>query len=113
MHLAALFRIGIWASHRRSASFQEIVMAIHTIEYRGYELRAYSQKVFPTFHDPYANGAKRFSSVVNIDSMPSRGGRRYATRFSGTNPATSRDAVDLAVQYGKDILDGKVQAHEL
>jgi hypothetical protein len=88
-------------------------MAIHTIEYSGYELRAYSQKVFPTYHDPYASGPKRFSSVVQIDSVPSRGGRRYATRFSGANPANAEDAINLALQYGKDILDGKVQAAEL
>jgi hypothetical protein len=50
---------------------------------------------------------------VNIDSIPSSGGRRYATRFSGANPATAGDAVDSALQYGKDILDGKVRAAEL
>jgi hypothetical protein len=55
-------------------------MTIPTSEYRGYELHAYSQKIFPTYHNPYANGPKQYVAVV---------------------------------QYGKDIIDGKVQADEL
>lgn len=29
------------------------------------------------------------------------------------NPTTMDDALDLAMQYGKDIVDGKIQATEL
>jgi hypothetical protein len=31
-------------------------MSIPTNEYRGYELRAYSQQEFPLHRDPYAKG---------------------------------------------------------
>jgi hypothetical protein len=33
--------------------------------------------------------------------------------FGSTSPTNAGDAVDLAMQYGKDIVDGKVQAIEL
>jgi hypothetical protein len=33
--------------------------------------------------------------------------------FAGTTPGNDMDAIDLAMQYGKDIVDGKVQANEL
>jgi hypothetical protein len=90
-------------------------MTIPTIEYRGYVLRAYSQKLFPTYHDPYAGGPKKFSSVVSIDTIPSSGisGRRYATPSAAVCPANSSDAIDLAMQYGKSIIDGRVHATSL
>ncbi len=90
-------------------------MTIPTIEYRGYELRAYSQQEFPLHRDPYAKGPRRFSSVVRIDTgQPSEGrARRYATLFATTSPTTAGAAIDLAMQYGKDIVDGKIQAGRL
>jgi hypothetical protein len=81
-------------------------MTIPTIEYRGYELRAYSQQVFPLHRDPYAKGAKQFSSVVRIDTVPTEDlhARRYSTVFSAASPARASDAIDLAMQYGKDVI---------
>lgn len=90
-------------------------MTIPTIEYRGYVLRAYSQKVFPTYHDPYAGGPKKFSSVVHIDTVPSSGtgAHRYATPSATVCPASSSDAIDMAMEYGKSIIDGKVESTSL
>ncbi|WP_341312677.1 hypothetical protein WN982_14590 [Paraburkholderia sp. IMGN_8] len=87
-------------------------MTIPTIEYRGYELRAYSHQVFPLHRAPYAKGPRQFSSIVRIDTIPSSEvkARRYATLFDTVSPTTADDAIDLAVQYGKDIVDGKVEA---
>jgi hypothetical protein len=39
--------------------------------------------------------------------------RRYSTLFGGASPTNARDAIELAMQFGKDIVDGKVQASEL
>ncbi|SAL83412.1 hypothetical protein AWB67_06398 [Caballeronia terrestris] len=90
-------------------------MTIPTIEYRGYDLRAYSHQEFPLHRDPYAKGVRRFSSVGRIDSIhPSNvKPRRYGTVFAETDSANATDAIDLAMQYGKDIVEGKVQAKEL
>ncbi len=88
-------------------------MIIPTIEYRGHELRAYSHQEFPPHGDPYAKGPRQFSSVVRIDTIPAGEVRRYSTSFSGTSPIRASDAIDLAMQYGKDIVDGKVQATQL
>lgn len=90
-------------------------MIIPTIEYRGYELRAYSQQEFPLHRDPYAKGPRRFSSVVRIDTDQASEGRarRYATLFATASPTTAGAAIDLAMQYGKDIVDGKIQAGRL
>ena len=90
-------------------------MAIPIIEYKGHELRAYSRHVFPPHGDPFAKGPRRFSSVVRIDSIPSTGAepRRYATQFAAADPTGSVDALNLAMQYGKDIIDGKVEAPPL
>jgi hypothetical protein len=90
-------------------------MTIPTIEYRGHELRAYSNQVFPLHGDPYAKGPRRFASVVRIDAGPSSnaGTRRYAVQFAGSDPALSVDALNLALQYGKDIIDGKIQPAQL
>jgi hypothetical protein len=87
-------------------------MTIPTSEYKGYELRAYSQKVFPTYHNPYTNGPKQYVAVVQIDTIPSSGGRRFSL-ISKAAPASAGNAIDLAMQYGKDIIDGKVQADKL
>jgi hypothetical protein len=90
-------------------------MTIPTIEYRGYELRAYSHQEFPLHRDPYAKGPRRFSSVVRIDTIQpgAATARRYATLFTTASPTTAGDAIDLAMQYGKDIVDGKIQASGL
>jgi len=90
-------------------------MTIPTIEYRGHELRAYSHQVFPLHRDPYAKGPRQFSSFVRIDTIPSSEvkARRHATVFDAVRPAAVGAAVDIARQYGKDIVDGKVEATEL
>ena len=90
-------------------------MIIPTIEYRGYELRAYSKQEFPLHRDPYAKGPRQFSSVVRIDAVgpPEGDSRRYETLFSTTSPTTAGEAIDLAMQHGKDIIDGKDQTGRL
>lgn len=90
-------------------------MIIPTIEYKGYELRAYSRQEFPLHRDPYAKGPRKFSSVVRIATVrPSEAdARRYTTLFATASPITSDVAVDLAMQYGKDVVDGKIQADSL
>ena len=90
-------------------------MIIPTTTYNGHELRAYAHQQFPPFGDPYAKGARRFSSVVRIDTIPSNETdvRRYATVYDAVSPASFDDAIDLAMQFGKDIVDGKVQATAL
>lgn len=113
MHLTALPCIGIQARPTDGQLLQERIMTIPTIEYKGYELHAYTQKVFPTYHDPYANGPKRYSAIVKIDTIPSSGERRYSIPSNGAAPATASDAIDRAMQYGKDIVDGTVKANEL
>ena len=90
-------------------------MTIHTIEYRGYALRAYSQQIFPPHGDPFAKGPKRFSAIVQIDVIPSDSttSKRYSPAIKGAEPASADDAIELAMQYGRDIIDGKVQAGAL
>ncbi len=92
-------------------------MMIPTVAYKGHELRAYASQQFPPFGDPYAKGPRRYSSVVRIDTVPSTEteteARRYTTVFDAASPATFNDAIDLAMQFGKDIVDGKVQAAAL
>ena len=110
-------------AYRSSADFHdgqrsvssECVMTIHTIEYRGYALRAYSQQIFPPHGDPFAKGPKRFSAIVQIDAIPSDSAtsKRYSPAIRGAEPASADDAIELAMQYGRDIIDGKVQAGAL
>ena len=90
-------------------------MIIPTTTYHGHELRAYAHQQYPPFGDPYAKGARRFSSVVRIDSIPSNEAdvRRYSTVYDAASPATFDDAIGLAMQFGKDIVDGKVHAEAL
>lgn len=90
-------------------------MTIHTIEYRGFAMRAYSQQIFPPHGDPFAKGAKRFSAIVQIDVIPadSATSKRYSPTLKGDGPGSAEDAIDLAMQYGRDIIDGKVQAGAL
>jgi len=85
-------------------------MTIPTLEYRGHELRAYSQKLFPPFGDPHAPGPQRFGSIVRIDTIPpsSVAAPRYTTIFRDGEPETAALALDLAMQFGKDIVDGKI-----
>jgi hypothetical protein len=93
-----------------------VIMSIPTIEYRGYALSAYARQEFPLHRDPYAKGPRQFSCIVRIDSLAAAcegGGSRYPTSFSTALPTNEDDAVDLAMQYGKDIIDGKVLATEL
>lgn len=87
-------------------------MTIPTATYHGHELRAYAEQQFPPFGDPYAKGARRFSSVLRIDTIPSNEAdvRRYSTVFNAASPASFDDAIGLAMQFGKDIVDGKVHA---
>jgi hypothetical protein len=54
----------------------------------------------------------RGSSYPSCESTSLRPPRRYAALFA-TTPTTAGDAIDLAMQYGKDIVDGKVQASGL
>jgi hypothetical protein len=58
-------------------------MSIPTIHYKGFELRGYAEQMFPTHHDPFAKGDRRFSSVVRIQSPAAQGNttRRYETLF--------------------------------
>ncbi|WOD14341.1 hypothetical protein [Paraburkholderia kirstenboschensis] len=39
--------------------------------------------------------------------------RRYATLFDAGSPTSAGDAIEVAMQYGKDIVDGKVEATRL
>jgi hypothetical protein len=90
-------------------------MTIPTCEYKGFVLSAYSTRIFPTHHDPYARGLTKFSSIVRIDSLPPVRikPQRYATVFMGTPPKSSRAAMDLAMQYGRNIIDGTVLGKQL
>jgi hypothetical protein len=90
-------------------------MSIPTIKYRGYALSAYPRQEFPLHRDPYAKGPRQFSCIVRVDPMPAAAVKagRYSTVFGTASPTNEDDAVDLAMQYGKDIIDGKVQATEL
>jgi len=80
------------------------------IEYKGHVLHAYHEQVFPTYHDPYASGAKRFSAVVRIDTVPfaAEEGRRYDVAVDGVAPDTALAATDLAMRYGREIIDGRI-----
>lgn len=90
-------------------------MSIPTLEYKGNELRAYAQQTLPLYRDPYAPGPHRYASVVRIDTIPPGDGtaRRYQAEFKGDDPTTAVDALDRAMQYARDIIDGKVQAKML
>ncbi|MBU9278497.1 MULTISPECIES: hypothetical protein [Burkholderia] len=85
-------------------------MTIPTIDYRGHELRAYSQCLFPPFGDPHSPGPRRFGSIVRIDTIPptSAPAVRYRTIFANGEPSTEERALDDAMQFGKDIVDGKI-----
>ncbi len=65
------------------------------IEHKGFVLRAYSKKIFPTYHDPYASGPKTFSSVVLIDTIPSGAAdaRRYAIVLPDAYPTQSSEVI--------------------
>jgi len=91
------------------------VLTIPSTAYKGYELRAYSSQTFPPHREPYAKGLRRFSSVVRIGKYGSSGAesQRYATQFTGADPTESVDVLAPAIPYGKDIIDGKVQATRL
>jgi hypothetical protein len=90
-------------------------MTIPTIEYGGYELRAYSRQTYPPFGDPYAPGQKEFSAVVRIEPNAGQADavRRYAAPLGGMHVQTEGDAAAAAMQYGKDIIDGKVHAQAI
>jgi hypothetical protein len=103
-------RIGLL---RRNA--QGVIMNISIMRYKGYEFRAYFQQTYPTLHDPYVTGPRRYSSIVRIDTVPSGidSVRRYATPVVGESPTRAVDAIEQAMQYAKDIVDGKVKPLEL
>jgi hypothetical protein len=86
-------------------------MAIPIVEYRGYELRAYSQQIFPPHGDPFAKGEKRFSAIVQIDAVPADAAtsKRYSPVLKGAETASPEAAIEVAMRYGRDIIDGKVQ----
>jgi hypothetical protein len=90
-------------------------MTIPTTQDKGHELRAYFEKTFPLYRNPYASGPRRYSAIVRINTIPSGAGnaRRYTTQFTRDDPTRVVDAIDLAMQYGRDIIDGKVQANAL
>jgi hypothetical protein len=90
-------------------------MAIQVTHYKEYELRSYSQQDFPTHHDPYATGTKHFSSTVRIDTVPfcEGGARRYTTIHKGADPTGAAEARTMATQYGRDIIDCKIQPQPL
>ncbi|HYD95314.1 MAG TPA: hypothetical protein VEC01_08310 [Noviherbaspirillum sp.] len=90
-------------------------MSIPTLQYKGYALRAYAQRTLPLYRDPYAAGPHRYASVVRIDAIPPGEGipRRYQAEFKGTDPTTDVDAPERAMQYARDIVDGKVQPQML
>lgn len=80
-------------------------MAIDALRYRSYLLRAYSEKIFPTAHDPYAAGPEQYAAVVRIeDASPSGGPPRPYT--AGTK-ASRQDAIAGAFAWAKRIIDGK------
>jgi hypothetical protein len=109
-------RRDLGGAQRNKSFFKEpVIMTIPTATYNGHELRAYASQQFPPFGDPYAKGVRRFSSVVRIDTIPfsEADARRYSTVFDAVSPATFDDAIGLAMQFGKDIVDGKVQAAAL
>lgn len=86
-------------------------MIIPTATYKGHELH----QQFPPVGDPHAKGARHFSSVMQIDAIPpsEADARRYSTVFDTVSPATFGDAIDLAMKFGEDIVDGKLQAASL
>lgn len=61
---------------------------------------------------PMPKGARRFSSVVRIDSVvPSEFDQhRYGTPSSAPETTTQAQALGAAIQFGKDIVDGKTKA---
>jgi hypothetical protein len=67
--------------------------------------------VFPPYRNQFAKGPRRFSSIERIDTVPADDARvqRYSPVFVGDDPIRAADALDLALQFGKDIVDGKVQ----
>jgi len=90
-------------------------MSIPTMVYHGFEIRAYARQTYPPFGDPYAKGTKRFSAVVRIESLDLREmhAQRYATPLGGMHANNTTDAVEVAMQYGRDIIDGKVHAQQI
>lgn len=90
-------------------------MTLHAIEYRGFAMRAYSQQIFPSLSDPFAPGAKRFSAIVQIDAVPadSATSKRYSPTGRDSHAASAEAAIEAAMQYGRDIIDGKVSAGAL
>lgn len=94
----------------------ERIMTISSLQYRAHELRVYTHQDFPVHRDPCASGEKQFSAVLAIDTLPPTGApaHRYSLVFcADVRPNTAAAAVARAFQYGKDIIDGKVQAQEL
>jgi len=90
-------------------------MSVPFTEYHGYQLRAYSRPTLPLTSDTLSPAEKRFSAVVSIAACASHGNemRRYSAPLSGAQVGTPESAADAAMQYGRDIVDGKIQAREI
>jgi hypothetical protein len=85
-------------------------MPIPSTEYRNHELRAYAYQEFPTHHNPFALGARRFTSVVRVSDLVDNDANasRYLVPAEGHEPPSAEDAIALAMEYGRNIVDGKV-----
>ena len=94
-----------------STAMERVITTIPTIERRQYELFAHSLAA-PAASDAYTKGSRQFLSVVRIDATQSGEAKvwRHATRASLSGAG---DATDLAIQFGQDFVDGKVQASRL
>jgi len=84
-----------------------IIVIIPMLQYKGHEVHAYVQH-----RDHYAAVERRYSAVIWIDTIPFNGARsrRYTTQFMEDGPVRDGSAMDLAMQYGRGIIDGAVQA---
>lgn len=90
-------------------------MTIPTIECRGYELRAYSHQEFPLHRTPTpkARAGSHPSRELTLSRSPERNHAVIQRCSAAQVPTNASDAVELAMQFGKDIVDGKIQAVEL
>jgi hypothetical protein len=88
-----------------------VIVMIPTATYNGHALRTYAHQHLPPFDDPYATGPG-IGFGVRIDTTPinEADAECYSTVFDARIPATSDAALDLAMQFGKDIIEGKVHA---
>jgi hypothetical protein len=90
-------------------------MTIPTVIYHEREMRAYAHQDYPTHHDPFAPGLRRFSSVVRIADAgdDSQHVERYLLPTGASTPSSAVAALDAVLAYGRDIIDGKIVAAPL